>query len=169
MSSEKQNLSDYGECPSGKGYKIHIAVSDWNSDITHKLLSGAQKALADNGVNPDDISVLHTPGAFELPVAAKTLLKSKNSDSIICLGCVIKGDTDHDIYINQAVATGIIQLSVISGKPIIFGLLTVNNQEQAEERAGGKHGNKGIEAAITAIKMVHMQKSMGDNKTSIGF
>jgi len=169
LSSAKKNLSEYGDCPSGKGFRIHIAVSDWNTEITSKLLSGAKKALSDVGVVPDDIAVVHTPGAFELPVAAKTLLKSKNADSIICLGCVIKGDTDHNIYINQAVATGLTQLSVISGKPIIFGLLTVNSQEQAEDRAGGKHGNKGIEAAITAVKMVHMQKELGDIKTSIGF
>lgn len=169
MSSVKKNLSEYGDCPSGEGFLIHIVVSDWNTEITSKLLDGAKETLISVGVSESDIEIVRVPGAFELPVAAKSLLKSVNSDSVICLGCVIKGDTSHDEYINQAVATGITQLSIMSGKPIIFGLLTVNDQQQAEDRAGGKHGNKGIEAAITAVKMVHMQKQLGKPKSTIGF
>lgn len=169
MSSAKKNLSEYGDCPSGEGFLIHIVVSDWNTEITSKLLDGAKETLISVGVSESDIEIVRVPGAFELPVAAKSLLKSVNSDSVICLGCVIKGDTSHDEYINQAVATGITQLSIMSGKPIIFGLLTVNDQQQAEDRAGGKHGNKGIEAAITAVKMVHMQKQLGKPKSTIGF
>lgn len=169
MSSAKKNLSEYGDCPSGVGFLIHIVVSDWNTEITSKLLDGAKETLISVGVSESDIEIVRVPGAFELPVAAKSLLKSVNSDSVICLGCVIKGDTSHDEYINQAVATGITQLSIMSGKPIIFGLLTVNDQQQAEDRAGGKHGNKGIEAAITAVKMVHMQKQLGKPKSTIGF
>ena len=171
MGEKKQNLSEYDKdsCPSGKGFKIHIAVSEWNDNITSKLLSGAQSTLIEQGLDEEDIIVLKTPGAFELPVAAKMLLKNKSSDAIICLGCVIKGDTQHDEYINMAVANGITQLSILSGKPIIFGLLTVNDLEQAEERAGGTHGNKGVEAAVTAIKMVHHQKELSSPKKSIGF
>jgi len=169
LSSAKKNLSEYGDCPSGEGFLIHIVVSDWNTEITSKLLDGAKETLISVGVSESDIEIVRVPGAFELPVAAKSLLKSVNSDSVICLGCVIKGDTSHDEYINQAVATGITQLSIMSGKPIIFGLLTVNDQQQAEDRAGGKHGNKGIEAAITAVKMVHMQKQLGKPKSTIGF
>jgi len=169
LSSVKKNLSEYGDCPSGEGFLIHIVVSDWNTEITSKLLDGAKETLISVGVSESDIEIVRVPGAFELPVAAKSLLKSVNSDSVICLGCVIKGDTSHDEYINQAVATGITQLSIMSGKPIIFGLLTVNDQQQAEDRAGGKHGNKGIEAAITAVKMVHMQKQLGKPKSTIGF
>ncbi len=169
MSSAKKNLSEYGDCPSGEGFNIHIVVSDWNTEITSKLLSGAKQTLIAVGVSESDIEVVRVPGAFELPVAAKSLLKSVNSDSVICLGCVIKGDTSHDEYINNAIATGITQLSIMSGKPIIYGVLTVNDQQQAEDRAGGKHGNKGIEAAITAVKMVHMQKQLGKPKSTIGF
>lgn len=169
MSSAKKNLSEYGDCPSGEGFSIHIVVSNWNDEITSKLLTGAKETLLSNGVKEEDIKVVSVPGAFELPVAAKSLLKSVNSDSVICLGCVIKGDTSHDEYINNAVATGITQLAIMSGKPIIYGVLTVNDQQQAEDRAGGKHGNKGIEAAITAIKMVHMQKQLGKPKSTIGF
>jgi len=169
LSSAKKNLSEYGDCPSGEGFLIHIVVSDWNTEITSKLLDGAKETLISVGVSESDIEIVRVPGAFELPVAAKSLLKSVNSDSVICLGCVIKGDTSHDEYINQAVATGITQLSIMSGKPIIFGLLTVNDLQQAEDRAGGKHGNKGIEAAITAVKMVHMQKQLGKPKSTIGF
>ena len=169
MSSAKKNLSEYGDCPSGEGFNIHIVVSDWNIEITSKLLSGAKETLIAVGVTESDIEIVRVPGAFELPVAAKSLLRSVNSDSVICLGCVIKGDTSHDEYINNAVATGITQLSIMSGKPIIYGVLTVNDQQQAEDRAGGKHGNKGIEAAITAVKMVHMQKQLGKPKSTIGF
>lgn len=169
MSSPNKNLSEYQNCPSGKGFKIHIAVSDWNSEITHALLEGAKSTLVDNGLTDDDIEVIHVPGAFELPVAAKILLKSQNSDAVICLGCVIKGDTQHDEYINNAVANGITQLSILSGKPILFGVLTVNDKQQALDRAGGKYGNKGIEAAVTAIKMVAIQKDMNQPKGSIGF
>lgn len=170
MSSSDNNLSNYDDCPSGDGYLIHIAVSDWNAEITSKLLSGALETLTTNGVDKDSIEIVHVPGAFELPVGAKMLLKSANADAVICLGCVIKGDTEHDQYINQAVATGITQLSIMSGKPIIFGLLTVNDNEQAMERSGGKHGNKGTEAAVTAIKMVALQKDLATPKGgSIGF
>ena len=169
MSSSKKNLSEHDEIPSGHGFNIHVVVSDWNQDITSKLLSGAKKTLIAAGIAESTIEIVHVPGAFELPVAAKSLLKAVNTDSVICLGCVVKGDTSHDEYINNAVAMGITQLSVISGKPIIFGVLTVNDQQQAEDRAGGKHGNKGVEAAITAIKMVAIQKQLGKPKSTIGF
>ena len=102
-------------------------------------------------------------------MAAKTLLKSKSLDGVICLGCVIKGDTSHDEYINQAVANGLTQLSLVSGKPAIFGLLTVNTLEQAQERSGGIHGNKGTEAAVTIVKVIDMQKQLSSPKSSIGF
>ncbi|NNF23168.1 MAG: 6,7-dimethyl-8-ribityllumazine synthase [Saprospiraceae bacterium] len=171
MGSKKKNLSEYklDQCPSGKGYKIGIAVSEWNDSITSALINGARETLMKLDVAEEDIFIIHTPGAFELPVAAKTLLKFKSPDAVICLGCVIKGDTSHDKYINQAVANGITQLSLVSGKPVIFGLLTVNSMDQALERAGGKHGNKGTEAAVTAVKMIHMQKSFSTPSGKIGF
>ncbi len=169
MSSSKKNLSEHQDIPDASEFKIHIAVSDWNEEITHTLLKGAIDTLVSAGMTEEGITVVHVPGSFELPIAAKTLLSSKASDAVICLGCVIKGDTRHDEYINQAVATGLTQLSVLSGKPVIFGVLTVENEQQAVDRAGGKHGNKGIEAAVTAIKMVDMQKGINKPKSSIGF
>lgn len=171
MSSKEKNLSnhDLSDIPSAEGLKIHIVVSDWNQEITSALLQGAKKTLIDCGVAKDDLVILQVPGTFELPVAARTLLKSKGSEAVICLGCVIKGDTDHDKYINQSVAITLNQLAITSGKPIIFGVLTVNSMEQALERAGGRHGNKGIEAAATAIKMVQLQKNISKPESTIGF
>jgi len=171
LSTKDKNLSDHNlkDCPSGKDFKIHIAVSEWNKEITSKLLSGAKETLLALDLAEDDIEVIHVPGSFELPAAAKMLLKHKATDAVICLGCVIKGETQHDEYINSAIANGITQLSVLSDKPIIFGVLTVNDQAQAEDRAGGKHGNKGVEAAVTAVKMVHLGKQLSSPKKSIGF
>lgn len=171
MSSKDQNLSQFNkeDCPSGESFKIHIAVSEWNSDITNALLEGAKGTLIELGVSDDDISIMHVPGTFELPFAAKCLLKNRPSDAVICLGCVIKGDTKHDEYINNAVASGLTQLSLLSDKPVVFGVLTVNNLEQAQERSGGIHGNKGIEAAVTAVKMVAAAKNIRKPKNSIGF
>lgn len=171
MSSKDQNLSGYDKekCPSGKGMKIHIAISEWNSDITLKLLEGAKSTLIDLGVDNSDIEVMHVPGTFELPFAAKCLIKSNKTDAVICLGCVIKGDTKHDDYINNAVASGITQLSLLSDKPVIFGVVTTNDMQQAIDRSGGIHGNKGTEAALTAVKMVHVAKKISNPKKSIGF
>ena len=170
LRSAKKNLSEYGDCPSGEGFNIHIVVSDWNTEITSKLLKGAKETLIAVGVIESDIEVINVPGAFELPVAAKSLLKSVNSDSVICLGCVIKGETDHDKYINAAVAAGIMNLGLMSGKPVIFGVLTPNDRQQAEDRAGGQYGNKGVEAAITALKMAQMKDVVkNEGQASIGF
>ena len=171
MSAKDQNLSTYNKdnCPSGKGMKIHIAISEWNSDITLKLLEGARSALIELDVDPSNIEVMHVPGTFELPFAAKCLIKSHNTDAVICLGCVVKGDTKHDDYINNAVANGITQLSLLSDKPVIFGVVTTNDMQQAIDRSGGKHGNKGTEAAVTAVKMVYATQQMNNPKKSIGF
>jgi 6,7-dimethyl-8-ribityllumazine synthase len=171
LSSKDKNLSEFdlSKLPSAKDFKIDIAVSEWNTDITDALLQGSLDILKALGKSEEDISILKVPGSFELPVAAKMLLKKNNSDAVICLGCVIKGDTSHDEYINQAVANGLTQLSILSGRPVIFGVLTVNNKKQALERAGGKHGNKGVEAAVTAVTMVQLSKELNQQKKSIGF
>ena len=115
------------------------------------------------------IEKMLVPGAFELPVAAKMLLKKHSLDAVICLGCVIKGETSHNEYINQAVAQGLTTLSIATGVPCIFGLLTPNDQRQAEDRAGGKYGNKGVEAAITALRMAGTKKDLSKEKKKIGF
>lgn len=164
-----QNQQSLSEIPSIESFKIHIAVSDWNSEITHALLDGAKSTLSQLGANQDQMNIVHVPGTFELPVAAKSLLTCKNADAVICLGCVIKGETEHDMFINQSVATALNQLAIMSGKPITFGVLTVNNLQQAKDRAGGKYGNKGIEAAITAAKMVHLHKDLEKPGGKIGF
>lgn len=171
MSSSDQNLSKVssGELPSGEGLKIGIAVSDWNKEVTAKLLIACKKVFTEQGVKEDDIKILNTPGAFELPFAAKLLVKNTNPDAIVCLGCVIKGETKHDVYINSSVAQGITGLSLASDIPIIFGVLTVNNMEQALARSGGKYGNKGEESAHTALKMVALKKSFNKSKKKIGY
>ncbi len=155
MSSILQNLSDYNEhaIPSGKGKSIGIAVAEWHKDITFELLRGCVATLEKFDVQTDSIFITYVPGTFELPFAAKRLAETHHLSSVICLGCVIKGETDHDIYINQSVAFALQQLNLQYEIPFIFGVLTPNTEEQAKDRAGGKHGNKGVEAAITALKM----------------
>ena len=160
MATNLKNLSYYDptEVPDGSEYSIGIIVSEYHSDITFELRDACVKTLLKHGVSAENIDVDYAPGAFELPSAAQTLHFGTMCDVVIVLGCVIKGDTDHDIYINQAVAQGLMNLSLELDTPFIFGLLTTNNHEQAKDRAGGKHGNKGTECAIAAIKMLALRE-----------
>lgn len=169
--AKKKNLSEFNKAdlPDGSKYKVAIAVSKWNPEITNSLSEAAQETLKAANVTEDNISIVQVPGTFELPGAAKILLQSDSYDGVICIGCVIKGDTKHNEYISHAVATGLTQLSILSGKPCIFGVLTPDSYEQAEERAGGKHGNKGVEAAMAFLDMVSLKKSLTEPKSSIGF
>lgn len=171
MSSAHQNLSETAKTTniSASGMNIGIVVADWNKHITHTLLEGAKSTILEKGGSENEITVLHVPGTFELPFGAKQLLQSGKCDGVICLGCVIKGETKHDEYINMSVANGIQQLSLISNRPVIFGVLTPNTEEQAIDRAGGKHGNKGVEAADTVITMIELQKQFKISKKGIGF
>lgn len=171
MSSKSKNLSTYDltKIPDCSDLKIGIVVSDWNDDITHSLYDGCLETLSKHGVLSKNILTIQVPGAFELPVGAKMLAGKEVLDAIICLGCVIKGETDHDIYINRAVAQGIMNMSIMSGKPIVFGLLTPNTKQQALDRAGGKYGNKGVEAAQTALRMSHLKSELKSTKSTIGF
>lgn len=134
--------------------KIGIVVSEWNAEITDALLEGAQAALVASGVKKRNIQVLTVPGSFELPLAAQRLVRHKRIDGVIALGCVIKGETPHFDYICQAVANGIMRVGLDAGKPVAFGVLTVLNKMQAMDRAGGKLGNKGEEAAVTVLRML---------------
>ncbi|MEN9447600.1 MAG: hypothetical protein RJA25_890 [Bacteroidota bacterium] len=154
MASALQNLSTYDteQVPSGKGKAFGIAVAEWNKHITFELLKGCIETLTKHGVLDSDIHINYVPGTFELPFAAKKLAQ-KHLAAVICIGCVIKGETDHDIYINTSVANALQNLNIQFEIPFIFGVLTPNTEEQALERAGGKHGNKGVEAAVTALKM----------------
>lgn len=170
MSSKDQNLSNYSLSPGSTGsHRIGIVVSDWNEKITHRLLDGCKQTLQSEGISEEDIYIINVPGAFELPTGARMIDDRHNLEAIICLGCVIKGETQHDQYINNAIAQGIVQLGMLRSKPFIFGVLTPNSMEQAEDRAGGTYGNKGVEAAVTALKMIAVKEQLKSSSKSIGF
>lgn len=169
MTKKKTNLSKHAQLPDGQSFKIGIAVSRWNNEITSALLEGAKETLLESGVKEENIKVAYVPGAFELPVASKMLLQTESFDGIIALGCVIKGETSHNEYINTAVANGLTQLALVSGKPCTFGLLTPNDMQQAIDRSGGKHGNKGHEAAATVLEMISLKKSLTEPSSKIGY
>ena len=140
--------------PDASEMRFGIIVTEWNNSVTDRLLEGAVSELRRNGVAEGNITTKRVPGSFELVYAAQQLAKFGHVNGIIILGCVIRGDTPHFDYICQGVTQGIAHLNATGDIPVIFGLLTVNTPEQAEERAGGKLGNKGEEFAVTAIKMV---------------
>ncbi len=139
-----------------KGLKFGIVVSRYNSFITNRLLEGALDALIRNGAEDGDIEIWKTPGSFEIPLAAKKMVGSNKYDAVICLGAIIRGATPHYNYIATEVTKGIATVSLESGTPISFGIITADNLEQAVERAGSKMGNKGYEAAVSAIEMVNL-------------
>lgn len=150
MATVNHNLSSKpDQIPNCKGKKVGIVVAKWNSEITNALLEGAQEALRDSCVHPSDIELLEVPGSFELSIGAQHLAGRPEINGVICLGCVIQGETPHFDFICDAVANGITNVSLKYDKPVIFGVLTTLNQDQARERAGGKHGNKGYEAGST--------------------
>jgi 6,7-dimethyl-8-ribityllumazine synthase len=156
------NLSGYDSqrVPDADDMIFGIVVSDWNIDITGALLEGAIQTLKKHGTPDGNIVVKHVPGSFELTLGAQFLAEYEDLDAVICLGCVIQGETPHFTYICQSVTQGITQLNLEYNIPFIFGVLTTENKQQALDRAGGKHGNKGDEAAITAIKMAALQRGM---------
>ena len=162
MSSQLKNLSDFSSTtiPNAAPYRFGIVVAEWNAAITDALYQGAFRSLLDNGAIEDHIYVHAVPGSFELTSGADLLLKTLKPDAIICLGCVIQGETRHFDFICNAVANGITNVAIKYSKPVIFGVLTTGNQQQAVDRAGGKHGNKGVEAAVTAIKMASLAQTL---------
>lgn len=162
MASNLKNLSSYDKqgVPSATGMRIGIVISEWNEKITQALLKGAYSTLVKHGAIEEDIYLDYVPGSFELPLGAQTLLNTEELDAVICLGCVIQGETKHFDFICNAVSNGIMKVSLDTGVPVIFGVLTTNTLQQAEDRSGGKHGNKGYEAAISAIKMVALQNGL---------
>jgi 6,7-dimethyl-8-ribityllumazine synthase len=137
--------------------KFGIVVAEWNDEITEALFDGAYESLRAHGVKPQNIIRKNVPGSFELTLGSLWVAEQKDIDAVIALGCVIQGDTPHFDYICQAVAYGITEVGIKTKKPVIFGVLTTLNKKQALERAGGKLGNKGEEAAITAIRMLEFQ------------
>lgn len=157
MATAYQNLSEYdfNSVPNGVGKKIGIVVAEWNKNITEKLLEGACNTLEKHGVLAQDIFVKRVPGSFELTFGAKRITETKDLDAVIVLGCVVRGDTPHFDYVCSGVTQGITELNLMYDIPFIFGLLTTDTMQQSEDRAGGKYGNKGDEAAVTALKMIN--------------
>ncbi len=156
MATHLKNLSDYNpnDIPNAEDKVFGIVVSEWNTDITGALLEGCLEALGKAGAKQENIIIDYVPGTFELPYGAQRLAINKQPNAVICLGCVIQGETRHFDFICQAAADGIMQVSLNQNLPVIFGVLTTNNLEQAKDRSGGKHGNKGFEAGITALKLI---------------
>lgn len=155
MATSLHNLSEYdlNSVPDASNMNFGIVVSEWNPDITGALLDGAVKTLEKHGTLPENIHVKTVPGSYELIYGAHQMTLNGGYDAIIVLGCVIRGDTPHFDYICEGVTNGIARLNATSETPVVFGLLTTNNLEQAKERSGGKLGNKGDECAVVAIKM----------------
>lgn len=141
--------------------RFAIVVARFNDDITGPLRDGALATFRECGVGDDRLTVAEVPGAFELPLVAQRLA-GRNYAAVLCLGAVIQGDTDHDKYINQAVAQGLMRAGQDTGVPVLFGVLTCANRQQALDRAGGKVGNKGSEAALAAIEMVNLLNTLGE-------
>jgi len=162
MATVNKNLSDYdiNSIPDASKMVFGIVVSEWNQEITSGLLNGAYDTLEGHGVKKDNIIVKSVPGAFELPLGAQIFFEKTNVDAVICLGSVIQGETKHFDFVCEGTVIGIKDVSLKYNKPVVFGVLTDNDKQQAIDRSGGKHGNKGDEAAITAIKMVAFQKNI---------
>ncbi len=156
MSSAQKNLSDYssGNIKDISAKIFAIVISEWNEEITGSLYSGAYETLIAHGAKKENIIKKWVPGSFELSLGAQWMAEKEHIDAVICLGCVIQGDTKHFDFICQSVAQGLKDVALKYNKPVVFGVLTPNTRQQALDRAGGKHGNKGDEAAITAIKML---------------
>jgi len=162
MSTQLKNLSDFSdtEVPSAAPYHFGIITAEWNAAITNALYQGAYESLLEHGALIRNIFTWSVPGSFELTSGADLLLKNRKLDAVICLGCVIQGETRHFDFICNAVANGISNVALKYSKPVIFGVLTTNNQQQAVDRSGGIHGNKGVEAAVTAIKMAYLAETL---------
>lgn len=159
MATSLRNLSDFNpsEVPSGKDHKIAIVVAEWNRQITENLFLGAKDALMACGVKEQHILRSNVPGSFELVFGAKKAL-DRQVDAVIVIGSVIQGETKHFDFVCQGVTQGIISLNLSSNRPVVFCVLTDNTIEQAIDRSGGQHGNKGVEAAVTALKMIALAK-----------
>ena len=160
MATANKNLSDYDKetIPNANRFRFGIVVSEWNDNITEGLFQGAYDALIENGALPSNIIRWDVPGSFELVYGSKKM-QEQMVNAVIAIGSVIKGETKHFDFVCEAVSQGIKDLNVIRETPVIFCVLTDNNMQQAIERSGGKHGNKGTEAAIAAIKMAELRKN----------
>lgn len=160
MASSQKNLSDFNTSGIGdiSGFKFGIVVSEWNEEVTESLYSGALQTLISMGASKENIIRKEVPGSYELSLGAQWMAQRTDIDAVICLGCVIQGETRHFDFICSAVAHGITEVGLKYDKPVVFGVLTTDTMKQAMDRAGGKHGNKGDEAASTAVKMLMFRK-----------
>ncbi len=163
MATANKNLSEYDKntIPNSENFRFGIVVSEWNDVITEGLFSGAEAALLDCGTLPKNIVRWNVPGSFELVYGAKKMIETQNVDCVIVIGCVIQGETKHFDFVCEGVTQGIKDLNVQTDVPVIFCVLTDNNQQQSIDRSGGIHGNKGTEAAIAAIKMAWLRQQAG--------
>lgn len=161
MATENKNLSAYDKTnlPNAEAYRFGIVVSQWNNHITHNLHKGAVEALIDLGAKTENIFSYEVPGSFELIFGASQLCKKGNFDAVIVIGSVIRGETAHFDYVCQGVTQGIKDLNVQQDIPVIFCVLTDDNEQQSLDRSGGKHGNKGTEAGVTAVIMAEFAKN----------
>lgn len=161
MATENKNLSEYDKStlPDAKDFKIGIVVSEWNDVITNGLYRGAEAALLDCGMQSENIVRWNVPGSFELIFGAKKMMDTfEDMDAVIVMGCVIKGETMHFDFVCEGVTQGIKDLNLMYEIPVIFCVLTDNNEQQSLDRSGGKHGNKGTEAAVAALKMIELNR-----------
>ena len=161
MATAGKNLSEIdAKALKGRGRQIALVVAEWNSEITEALKEGAIEALNQAGVWNRDILTVNVPGSFELPFGAKQVIENKSVDAVICIGSVIRGETAHFDFVCQGATYGIQKLNLTKDTPVVFCLLTDDNIQQAKDRSGGKHGNKGVEAAVTALKMIALKEDL---------
>ena len=161
-----QNLSQHSDVPDASKMRIGIVVAEWNREITFSVRNAAIQTLCEYGADKSDIIVRHVPGSFELTSGTQMMAQYVSAlDAIICIGCVIRGETPHFDYICQSITIGLTQLTIDLSVPIIFGVITTKDLRQSLDRAGGKHGNKGVEAAVTAIKMVALKRDLQNQAT----
>lgn len=160
MATVNKNLSHYDKntIPNAKDFRFGIVVSEWNDNITSNLHKGAIEALLENGVPQDNIISWDVPGSFELVYGSKRMIDTQSVDAVIAIGCVIQGETKHFDFVCEGVTQGIKDLNIHTDVPVIFCVLTDNTLQQSIDRSGGKHGNKGTEAAIAAIKMAFLRR-----------
>lgn len=169
--SKQKNLSHTKDTvlPDASPFSFGIVVAKWNDEITYSMRDACTKLLLQAGAKESNIRIIEVPGTFELPCGLRLLAQAGSYDAIICIGCVIKGETKHNDYISHSVASALSHYSVSCGVPAIFGVLTPDTWQQAKDRAGGKYGNKGDEAALTAIQMALLKKELTSTKQKIGF
>ena len=160
MATAGKDLSGYdaGSVPSGAGLRLGVVVSDWNAEITGALRDGAVETLLRHGVKLASLVEVHVPGSYELPLGALTIMEQQQLDGAICIGSVVRGETPHFEYVCQATSQGIMDLNLRLGRPVIFCVLTDNTIEQARDRSGGRHGNRGVECAVALLRMCDLQR-----------